>query len=74
MTQIYDGNLPFFASEDEEGKLFAQYGTVDSVTLTTGRPRGFGFVPDIDPRKRPLAASAHGRQRSSGFIGVQLYP
>lgn len=48
MTKIYVGNLPFSASEDEVRKLFAQHGTVQSVTLTadrdTGRPRGFGFV------------------------------
>lgn len=48
MTKIYVGNLPFSASEDELRKLFAQYGTVESVSLPTdrdtGRPRGFGFV------------------------------
>src|SRR5512146_1863763 len=48
MTKIYVGNLPFSATEDEVRKLFAQYGTVESLTLTTdrdtGRPRGFGAV------------------------------
>jgi RNA recognition motif-containing protein len=48
MTRIYVGNLPFSASEDEVRKLFAEYGTVESVSLTTdrdtGRPRGFAFV------------------------------
>jgi RNA recognition motif-containing protein len=116
MTRIYVGNLPFSASEDEVRKLFAEYGTVESVSLTTdrdtGRPRGFAFVdmsaadaaraiqnlngksmggrplrvnearerkggfggrkpPRLDPRERPLAASAHCRQLPSGFIGVQ---
>ena len=45
---IYVGNLPFSATEDEVRELFAQYGTVESVKLIsdreTGRPRGFGFV------------------------------
>ena len=48
MTKIYVGNLPFSATESEVRELFAQYGTVESVSLIsdreTGRPRGFGFV------------------------------
>ncbi len=48
MTKIYVGNLPFSASESELRELFAQHGTVESVSLITdretGRPRGFGFV------------------------------
>lgn len=45
---IYVGNLPFAASEDEVKELFASYGQVDSVALIkdkfSGQPRGFGFV------------------------------
>lgn len=45
---IYVGNLPYNASEDEVRELFAAYGTVTSVALikdkVTGQPRGFGFV------------------------------
>lgn len=54
MTKIYVGNLPFAATEDEVRHLFAQHGTVNSVSLVkdrgTGQPRGFGFVemPDGD--------------------------
>src|SRR5438309_11453112 len=48
MTKIYVGNLPFSASESEIRELFAQHGTVESVSVITdrdtGRPRGFGFV------------------------------
>ncbi|HJS21378.1 MAG TPA: RNA-binding protein [Steroidobacteraceae bacterium] len=48
MTKIYVGNLPFTANEAEVRALFAQYGTVESLSLITdrdtGRPRGFGFV------------------------------
>jgi RNA recognition motif-containing protein len=47
-TNIYVGNLPFSATEDEIHELFSTYGTVDSVNLIidreTGRLRGFGFV------------------------------
>ncbi len=48
MAKIYVGNLPFSANETEVRALFAQHGTVESVSLPTdretGRPRGFGFV------------------------------
>jgi RNA recognition motif-containing protein len=48
MTKIYVGNLPFSATESEVREMFAQHGTVESVSLITdrdtGRPRGFGFV------------------------------
>ena len=48
MAKIYVGNLPFSASEADVRALFAQHGTVESVSLPTdretGRPRGFGFV------------------------------
>ena len=45
---IYVGNLPHSIGEGELKELFAQQGTVDSVTVIrdndTGRSRGFGFV------------------------------
>jgi RNA recognition motif-containing protein len=48
MTNIYVGNLPFSASEDEVRNLFSAHGTVENVSLIsdreTGRLRGFGFV------------------------------
>ncbi len=48
MAKIYVGNLPFSATDTEIRALFAQHGTVESVSLPTdretGRPRGFGFV------------------------------
>jgi RNA recognition motif-containing protein len=48
VKNIYVGNLPFSATEEEVRGLFAQYGDVEAVKLIsdreTGRPRGFGFV------------------------------
>lgn len=45
---IYVGNLPWSATEEEVRNAFAAYGEVLSVKLIedreTGRPRGFGFV------------------------------
>ncbi|WP_147820811.1 RNA recognition motif domain-containing protein [Salidesulfovibrio onnuriiensis] len=54
---IYVGNLPWNASEDEVRGAFAAHGEVLSVKLVndreTGRPRGFGFVEmeDADAEK-----------------------
>ena len=46
--RIYVGNLPFSATDEEVRQMFAEYGSVNNVSLITdretGRPRGFGFV------------------------------
>jgi cold-inducible RNA-binding protein len=46
--KLYVGNLSFETSKNELQTLFAQTGTVESVSLIedreTGRPRGYGFV------------------------------
>jgi hypothetical protein len=48
IMDIYVGNLPFTATEDEITELFSPYGTVERVKIVmdreTGRPRGFAFV------------------------------
>jgi RNA recognition motif-containing protein len=45
---IFVGNLPFSATEDDLRGLFSEFGTVDSAAIITdretGRSRGFGFV------------------------------
>ena len=45
---IYVGNLPFDATEEEVREVFEAFGAVARVSLIkdkmTGRPRGFGFV------------------------------
>jgi len=47
-TKLYVGNLSFQTTSEELQTLFAQAGTVESVSLIedreTGRSRGFGFV------------------------------
>ena len=52
MYKIFVGNLSFGATEDGLRALFAQYGTVESVSIltdrNTGQPRGFGFVEMSD--------------------------
>lgn len=59
-TNIYVGNLPFSASDDQVRSLFSEFGTVESVSLITdretGRPRGFGFVEMANGGKEAIAA------------------
>lgn len=49
---IYVGNLPFSASEDELRKMFEAYGQVDTVSIImdkfSGRSKGFAFVEMAD--------------------------
>ena len=70
--KIYVGNLPFSASEEEVRELFAQYGTVESVSLIsdryTGQPRGFGFVEMPDE----AAAEAISKLDNHEFGGRRL--
>ncbi len=54
---LYVGNLPFNATEDEVRELFAAYGEVTSVAIIkdkfSGKSRGFAFVemPDEAAQK-----------------------
>jgi RNA recognition motif-containing protein len=45
---IYVGNLPYSAGDDELRNAFQEYGTVDSARVImdrdSGRSKGFGFV------------------------------
>ncbi|GMT49924.1 MAG: RNA-binding protein [bacterium] len=45
---IYVGNLPYSATEDDLKGVFAEFGEVASVTLITdkfsGQSKGFGFI------------------------------
>ena len=58
--KIYVGNLPFSATEEEIRGLFAQHGTVSSVSLITdrdtGSPRGFGFVEMEDGADQAISS------------------
>ena len=71
-TNIYVGNLPWSASEDEIRSAFAAYGEVRSVKLIsdreTGRFRGFGFVE----MEGSGAAEAIRALDGSSFGGRQL--
>ena len=52
MKNIYVGNLPFDATEEQLRALFEAYGPVDKASIVTdrdtGQPRGFAFVEMTD--------------------------
>ena len=63
---IYVGNLPFSATSNDVGDLFAVYGNVHSVNLIndreTGRPRGFGFVEMDDDAAMAAIEALNGSE------------
>lgn len=67
---IYVGNLPFTATEEEVAGLFAAFGPVEKVKIVmdreTNRPRGFCFVTLADTSKAKEAADAVNGQELGG--------
>jgi len=67
-NKLYVGNLPFSTTEEDLRGMFAQAGTVVSVSLIkdrdTGRSRGFAFVE--------LSTQAEAEKAVSLFNNTQL--
>lgn len=62
MKNLFVGNLPQSATEDELRTLFASHGNVEKVSLVTdrdtGRSRGFAFVEMSDAGEADKAIAA----------------
>jgi RNA recognition motif-containing protein len=62
MKNLFVGNLPFSATEDELRDLFSAFGEISQVRIMTdrdtGRSRGFAFVEmaDDEAAERAIAA------------------
>ena len=73
--KLYVGNLAFATSKDELETLFAQTGTVESVSLIedreTGRPRGYGFI-EMSTKEEGTAAieKFNGQELGGRFLKV----
>lgn len=67
---IYVGNLPFGATEDELRKMFEAFGQVDSVSIImdkfSGRSKGFGFVEMADAAQGKTAVESLNGQDMGG--------
>ena len=65
MANLYIGNLPWRATEDELRDYFSSYGEVQSVSIITdretGRSRGFGFVEMDDAAASDAIEGADGK-------------
>lgn len=70
--RLYIGNLSYNAKEEELKNLFAQYGTVQSVSVITdkmtGRSKGFAFVEMATPDEAQKALSLNG----TDFMGRNI--
>jgi len=59
IMNIYVGNLPYKAQEDEIRDMFTSFGDVASVRIITdhetGRSKGFGFVEMADDEQAKAA-------------------
>ena len=73
--KLYVGNLSFETSSNELQTLFAQTGTVESVSLIedreTGRSRGFGFI-EMSTKEEGAAAieKLNGQELGGRFLKV----
>ena len=70
---IYVGNLPYSANDDDIRGLFEEHGTVDSARVIidreTGRSKGFGFVSMNDNAQ---AQAAIDSTNGTDFMGRNL--
>ena len=71
--KLYVGNLSFDTTSNDLQTLFAQAGTVESVSLIedreTGRSRGFGFV---EMQTKEEGAAAISQFNGTDFAGRAL--
>jgi cold-inducible RNA-binding protein len=73
--KLYVGNLPFQTDENELQDLFAQVGTVASVTVmrdrATGQARGFAFVEmNTDEEAQKAIAELNSHQLGGRALTV----
>src|SRR5260370_9217644 len=74
-TKLYVGNLAFQTTSDQLQTMFAQAGTVESVSLIedreTGRSRGFGFV-EMQTKEEGAAAIAQFNGKDLGGRALKV--
>ncbi len=75
MTNIFVGNLSYGTTEQELQDLFAQFGTVDRVSVVkdreTGQSRGFAFVEMPNSAEAADAINAlNGREIGNRKLNV----
>lgn len=76
MKKLFVGNLPADSSEESLSALFAQFGTVRSVSVVTDvftrRCRGFGFVEMEGHEARAAIAGLDGKDFNGKSLRVRF--
>lgn len=74
--QIYVGNLPYRASDNDIKSFFSEYGNVDQVRIvknhSTGRSRGYAFVTMSSVSEANKALKGHGQELKGRSIVVRI--
>ena len=74
MINIYVGNVPFKATQEEVENLFSQHGEVASVRLITdkftGASRGFAFVQMHDEEGKQAIEKLNGAEFQGKVLRV----
>ena len=76
MKKLFVGNLPQDATEESIRTLFAEFGTVRSVSVAsdifTGKCRGFGFIEMEGHEARAAQAALDGNRVSGGDRSLRV--
>lgn len=74
--QIYVGNLPYHANEDDLKDYFSRFGGIESVhvirNFKTGRSKGYAFVTYATPNEANVALAAHGQDLQGRSMVVRI--
>lgn len=74
--QIYVGNLPYRANEQDLRQYFSDFGKLESVRIIrnfkTGDSKGYAFVTYKTPREANAALVANGREMQGRAMVVRI--
>lgn len=76
MKKLFVGNLPQDATEESVSALFAEFGTVRSISLAidvfSGKCRGFGFIEMEGHEARAALAALDGKDFGAKPLRVRF--
>jgi RNA recognition motif-containing protein len=76
MKKLFIGNLPQDATEDSVRSMFAEFGTVRSVSVVsdifTGKCKGFGFIEMEGHEARAAQAALDGNMVNGGDRSLRV--
>ncbi len=76
MKKLFVGNLPQDATEESVRSMFAEFGTVRSVSVAsdifTGKCKGFGFIEMEGHEARAAQAALDGNMVSGGDRSLRV--